>query len=162
MAKLSATDSGAVTGRAYVLGTADASAVSGSWSTSAGNALSLTGLPGGALNASKVDALTAPAVQADAAGTWTASSGGNARTVNWTVTAAGAVSGSSTTGCSYGGTLAAMANASAYTATVREQCPDGVAAQYNGIATLNPAKNALSFVATSADERAGVALFFSK
>lgn len=162
LAKLSVADSGAVTGRAYVLGSGEASTISGSWSTSGGNALSLTGLPSGALNASKVDALTTPAVQSDAAGTWTASSGASARIVTWAVSTAGAVSGTSTTGCSYGGTLTAMANASAYTAAVTERCPDGGAAQYNGIATLNSAKNALSMVATSADERAGVALFFSK
>ena len=55
-----------------------------------------------------------------------------------------------------------MSNASAYTASVKEACSDGVTTQYNGIATLNPAKNALSVVATSADESVGVALFLSK
>ena len=55
-----------------------------------------------------------------------------------------------------------MGNATAYTAAVKEACSDGATHQYNGIATLNPAKNALSMVAANADESVGVALFLSK
>lgn len=163
LAKLSVQNGGALAGKAYALGQGTAAtAITGQWSAPASTSITLTGVTSGTLTLVQTDALTAPAVQADAAGTWKATAGGNAQTVTWTVTASGAVSGSSTTGCSYTGTFAAMANASAYTATVREACPDGAISQYNGIATLNPAKNALSMVATSADESVGVALFLSK
>lgn len=163
LVKLTAQDSGALTGKSYALGQQTAAtAVTGQWSTPASRSIALTGVVNGTLAFAQTDALTAPAVQADAIGTWKATAGGNAQTVAWTVAASGAVSGSSTTGCTYAGTLAAQANASVYIAAVREACSDGVTTQYNGIATLSPAKNALTMVATSADESVGVALFLSK
>lgn len=163
--KLTAQDNGTLTGKAYTLGqTSAAAAINGQWSTSASTSksLMLSGLPGGALTLAQTDPLTAASVQADVAGTWKATAGGNAQTVSWTVAASGAVSGSSTTGCTYTGTLTAMGNASAYTAAFRETCSDGASTQFNGIATLNSTKNALSVVATSADESVGAALFLSK
>jgi hypothetical protein len=161
--KLSAQDSGALTGKAYVLGqNTAATVVNGQWSTSASKAMTLTGLPSGTLALAQTDAFTSAAVQADVAGAWKATVGSNAQSVSWAVATSGAVSGSSTTGCTYAGTLAAMTNASAYTASVKETCSDGVSTQLNGIATLNSAKDALSMVATNADESVGVALFFSK
>jgi len=161
--KLSAQDSGALTGKSYALGqNTAATAVNSQWSTSASKAMTLTGLPSGMLALAQTDTFTSAAVQADAAGAWKATVGSNAQSVSWTVAASGAVSGSSTTGCTYAGTLAAMTNASAYTASVKETCSDGASVQFTGIATLNSAKNALSMVATNADDSAGVALFFSK
>lgn len=163
LVKLTAQDSGALTGKSFALGQRTAATpINGQWSTPATRSLALAGVVNGTLSLAQADALTAPAVQADAAGTWKATTGGNAQTVTWTVAASGAVSGSSTTGCTYAGTLAAQSNASVYTAAVREACSDGVSTQYNGVATLNPAKNSLTMVATSADESAGVALFLSK
>lgn len=163
LVKLTAQDSGALAGKAYALGqNTAATSVSGQWSTSASKSLSLTGLPVGGLTLAQIDALTTSAVQADVAGAWKATVGSNAQSVNWTVAASGAVSGNSTTGCTYTGTLGAMANASAYTAAVKETCSDGASTQFNGVATLNTAKNALSMVTTSADETMGAALFFSK
>lgn len=163
LAKLTAQDSGALAGKAYALGQNTAAAtVNGQWSTPASKSLTLNGLPTGSLTLAQVDALTSAAVQTEAAGTWKATVGGNAQSVNWTVASSGAVIGSSTTGCTYNGTLAALTNASAYTAAFSETCSNGASTQFNGIATLNPAKNALSIVATSADESVGVALFFAK
>lgn len=163
LVKLTAQDSGALAGKAYTLGQGTAAmAITGQWSMPASKSMALTGVAGGTLALLQTDALTAAAVQSDAAGTWTATAGGNAQIVTWTVTASGAVSGSSSTGCTYTGTLVAMAKASAYSAAVKEACSDGVTTQYNGMATLSPAKSALSMVATSADESTGVALFFSK
>ncbi|MBV7541660.1 hypothetical protein [Acidovorax sp. sic0104] len=163
LVKLSAQDSGALTGKSYALGQRVAATnIAGQWSASASRSLGLTGVVNGSLALAQADALTAAAAQADAAGTWKATTGGNAQTVTWTVAASGAVSGSSTTGCTYTGTLAAQANVTVYTAAVRESCSDGVSTQYNGVATLNPARNALTMVATSADESVGVALFLSK
>lgn len=163
LVKLTAQDSGALIGKVYALGqNAAATSVSGQWSTTASKSLSLVGLPGGTLALAQTDALTAATVQADVAGVWKATLGGNSQTVNWTVAASGAVAGTTTTGCTYAGTLSAMATASAYTVAVREACSDGVSTQFNGIATLNASKNALSMVAASTDESVGVALFFSK
>ena len=165
LVKLTAQDSGTLGGKAYTLGQSTvAAAVNGQWSASASTpkSLTLSGLPSGSLTLAQTDALTSAAVQADAAGAWKASVGGNAQSVSWTVATSGAVSGSSTTGCTYTGTLTAMTNASAYTAAFRESCSDGASTLFNGIATLNSAKNALSMVATGADESVGVALFFSK
>ena len=164
LAKLSLQDSGALTGRSYALGqnATTTTAVSGQWSTSEPQTITLEGLPGGKLTLKQTDGLTTSAVQADAAGVWKATAGGNAQVVTLTVTAAGAISGQSTTGCTYAGNLVAMASATVYSAAIREACPDNVATQYHGIATLNPARNALSMVATSADETVGVALFLSK
>lgn len=163
LAKVSVRGDGTLTGRAYALGQGlAATGITGQWSATAPTSITLSGVTSSMLTLAQTDALTAAAVQADAAGTWKATAGGNAQTVTWTVAASGAVSGQSTTGCTYAGSLAAMGNASAYTASVKEACSDGVTTQYNGIATLNPAKNALSMVATSADESVGVALFLSK
>lgn len=163
LVKLSAQDSGALTGKSYALGQRVAATnITGQWSAPASRSLGLTGVVNGSLALAQADALTAAAAQADAAGTWKATTGGNAQTVTWSVAASGAVSGSSTTGCTYTGTLAAQANVTVYTAAVRESCSDGTSTQYNGVATLNPARNALTMVATSADESAGVALFLSK
>lgn len=163
LVKLTAEDSGTLVGKAYALGSGTAAKVTtGQWSLPASKSIALTGVASGTLTLAQTDALTAPAVQAEAVGTWTATAGGNAQTVTWAVAASGAVSGRSTTGCTYAGTLAAMANASIYTAVVKEACSDGATTQYNGIATLNPAKNALTMVGTSADENVGVALFLAK
>ena len=163
LAKLTVQGNGTLKGRAYVLGQGlAATGITGQWSAPTPQSITLTGVVNGTLTLAQTDTLAAAAVQADAAGTWKATAGGNAQTVTWTVAASGAVSGQSTTGCTYSGTLAAMGNASAYTATVKEACSDGATHQYHGIATLNPAKNALSMVATNADESVGVALFLSK
>jgi hypothetical protein len=165
LVRLTAQDSGTLAGKTYALGqNTAAAAVNGQWSTSASTpkSLTLSGLPSGSLTLTQTDALTSAAVQTDAAGAWKATVGGNAQSVSWAVTASGAVSGSSTTGCTYTGTLTAMTNASAYTAAFRETCSDGASTLFNGIATLNSAKNALSMVATGADESVGVALFFAK
>lgn len=163
LAKVSVQGNGTLTGRAYALGQGlAATGIAGQWSSPTSTSITLTGVASSVLTLAQTDALTAAAVQADAAGAWKATAGGNAQTVTWTVAESGAVSGQSTTGCTYAGSLAAMSNASAYTASVKEACSDGVTTQYNGIATLNPAKNALSVVATSADESVGVALFLSK
>lgn len=163
LVKLTVQDSGALAGKAYALGQGTpATAVTGAWSAPAAKSLSLSGVVNGSLALAQTDALTAAAVQTDAAGAWKATAGGNAQSVTWTVADSGALTGSSTTGCTYQGNLTAMSNASAYTAAVKESCSDGTSTQYNGIATINPARNALSMVATSPDESVGVALFLSK
>ena len=163
LAKLTVQGNGTLAGRAYALGQGvAATAITGQWSAPAPQSITLTGVVNGTLTLAQADTLAAAAVQADAAGTWKATAGGNAQTVTWTVAASGALSGQSTTGCTYSGTLTAMGNATAYTAAVKEACSDGATHQYNGIATLNPAKNALSMVAANADESVGVALFLSK
>lgn len=124
--------------------------------------ISLTGVNAAALALTQSDALSTPAVQADAAGTWSSTSGGNAQTTQWSITSTGSMTGSSTTGCMYAGGITAFASTTAYSVQINESCPDGVKTSFNGIATLNAQKSGLTVVVTSADETKGAAVFFSK
>lgn len=130
--------------------------------TATPKSLTLTGVNTSALALSQSDAMSSAAVQADAAGTWKATLGGKAQTTEWTVAAAGTVSGHSTTGCSYAGSLTAMSSASAYKVQFDESCPDGSKTAFNGIATLETQKSLLTVAVTSADESRGNAVFFAK
>lgn len=130
--------------------------------TASPKSMVFTGVNASALNLTQTDALTAAAVQADAAGTWSATSGGNAQTTQWTVAPTGTVAGSSTTGCAYAGGITAMAGTAAYSAQINESCPDGAKTTFGGIATLNASKTGLTVVLTSADETRAAAVFFSK
>lgn len=130
--------------------------------TASPKSMVFTGVNASALNLTQTDALTAAAVQADAAGTWSATSGGNAQTTQWTVAPTGTVAGSSTTGCIYAGGITAMAGTAAYSAQINESCPDGAKTTFGGIATLNASKTGLTVVLTSADETRAAAVFFSK
>lgn len=124
--------------------------------------ISFTGVNAAALGLTQSDALTTAAVQADAAGTWSATSGGNAQTTQWSITSTGSTTGSSTTGCTYAGGVTAIASTAAYSVQVTESCPDGTKTPFGGIATLNASKSGLTVVVTSADESRAAAVFFSK
>jgi len=165
LVKLTVRGDASAQGKAYALGQASSQAVTGQVTASlaaAPKTFSVTGVAAGSLALSQSDALSTPAVQADAAGGWSATAGGQAQALQWTVGAAGAVAGVSTTGCSYTGQLTAMAGASVYGAQFDESCPDGARITYSGIATLNATKSGLTVVVTSADESRGAAVFFSK
>jgi hypothetical protein len=116
-------------------------------------------LPSGLFTLS--DALTTPATQADVAGNWRATVGQGAQSVTWTVTAAGSVSGTSTTGCTWSGSLTALTDATVYRTAMAEAC-SGASVQFSGIGTVNAAKTQLTVVATSADESKATVLLFAK
>jgi len=167
LVKLVVRSDSSANGKSYALsqGNATAQPVTGQVTTALAaspKSISFTGVNTSALALSQSDALSAAAVQAEAAGTWSATSGGNAQTTQWGITATGSMTGSSTTGCTYAGAVAAIASTAAYSVQFTESCPDGVKTTFNGIATLNAPKSGLTVVVTSADEARGAAVFFSK
>lgn len=157
---------GSASGRSYALGgNAASQTVAGQVTavlTATPKSMSVTGVNTGALALTQADAMTTPAVQGDAAGTWRAALGGNASSLQWALSAAGVLDGTSTTGCSYAGTVGAMAAASAYTVQFTESCADGSKTAFAGVGTLNPAKTGLTVAVTSTDESRGAALFLAK
>ena len=167
LVKLVVRSDGSTTGKSYALsqGNATGQAVTGQVTaalTSTPKSISFTGVNAGVIALSLSDALAAPAVQADAEGTWRATLGGNAQTIQWSVAATGALSGSATSGCSYTGGISAIASTAAYSVQLNESCPDGTKTAFGGIATLNASKSGLTVVLASADEARGAAVFFSK
>jgi len=115
------------------------------------NSLSLNS---GALLLTRGDALTSPSTLAEVLGAWRTSVGSAAVTVNLSLAASGALSGSSTTGCSYSGTVAARSDATAFNTTLTETCSTG-SVNLAGIATYRAAQTttaaALTLALTSTD-----------
>ncbi len=130
--------------------------------TTSPKGIAFTGVNTTTLSLSQSDALGTAAAQAELAGTWSATSGGNAQTTRWSITSTGSTTGTSTTGCAYAGAVNAIASTAAYGVQVTESCPDGTKTTFTGIGSLNAAKNGLTVVLTSADETRGAAVFFSK
>ncbi|WP_312757292.1 hypothetical protein [Pulveribacter sp.] len=165
LVKLTVAGDGSAQGRAYALGQGGSQAVSGQVTaalSASPKTFTVSDTVSGATQFAQVDALSTPAAQADAAGTWSATTGGQAHTVRWTVDAAGALAGNSTTGCTYAGQVTAKAGASAYGVQVSESCPDGAKTVFGGVATLNAAKSGMTVAVASADAAQGAALFFAK
>lgn len=119
-------------------------------------------------NGSKTDFILAydgqydkPASLSDAVGTWSGSFGGGTRTLTVAATT-GALTGSSTTGCNYSGELQIRAaDPALFDVSFTESCPTAnppTSTFLSGIATVNAAKNALSFAVTTNDKKSG-ALF---
>ncbi len=69
---------------------------------------------------------------------------------NWTVDANGVLSGTSTLGCSYNGSVAPHGSVAVFDVTLTETCT-GSTTQLSGIAKLNTAKTFLTFGLTTAD-----------
>ncbi len=102
------------------------------------------------------------AVQADATGSWTGSFGGNSSSRTMNIAATGALTGTSTTGCSYSGTiLPRTADPAVFDANFTETCVIGSPTVLSGIATVNAAKTSLSMAVTTADKASG-ALFMGQ
>lgn len=86
-----------------------------------------------------------PARLADVAGQWQAAFFGGSLTLGLSFSATGTVSGSSSSGCTYTGSLAPHAGGVAvFDLQLIESCPSAAAQTLNGIATLNTAKTVLS------------------
>ena len=87
-----------------------------------------------------------PLLLADVAGQWTGTASQQQVGITLDISAAGVLPGSSTTGCSYSGALAKMQQAVAVlSAHLTETCA-GASNTFNGIATVNEAKNRASLV----------------
>jgi hypothetical protein len=122
-------------------GSARQSATSTGTVTSAGaiNATTAVGATNGSLAWTTQAGYTTPATAANATGTFTGNLGGGAVSVTWTITGAGTVTGTSTTGCQYAGTLKPNAAAIAvYDVAVSEDC-NGTVRALAGISTFRAA-----------------------
>ena len=87
-----------------------------------------------------------PLPVADFAGRWTGTAGGQTVSATWNITAAGALTGTSSTGCTYTGTLAPQSPAVAVVSvSVAENCA-GTSQTYTGIATMNEPRTQTSFI----------------
>lgn len=87
-----------------------------------------------------------PLPVADFAGRWTSTADQQRFAVTWDFTAQGAISGTSTTGCSYAGTLAPLPQPVAVVAANLVETCAGASTALTGVATMNDAKNRASFV----------------
>jgi hypothetical protein len=164
---------GSVNGHAYRFGAGgDAETIATTASLSAAaNPLTLTlaGIAdagGGSLALNRVDPLDTPAVQADAAGTWVLTAGSASVSLKWTIDTDGGFSGeagsSSSTGCTYGGALQALAKATAYRVQFRESCPDGSVTDFGGIATLDLQTTRLTAAVSDSTRAAAAVLAFAR
>jgi hypothetical protein len=101
------------------------------------------------------------ALQADVAKSWSAASGDGTLVTTWTVTSAGALSGSSTTGCTYTGTLQPHGSPIAvFNLAATENCA-GTSQTLTGIATLGSSKTRLNVAYTAASGEKGGLLAFA-
>ncbi len=131
-----------VTGSATVTGTADSPL------------LSLPGLAISNLSLTRTSPLTGVTTVAPFAGAWTASVAVGSKTITWTVDAGtGAITGFSSTGCVYTGTLTPRSDSPVVNANFTESCDAGGPAEaitdFSGIARLNEALSQLTVVAVS-------------
>jgi len=146
-------------GTSYTLGTAAASA------TVSASAVEKSSLNGSIVSAGHSDTLAlayqgrydTAAALADVAGAWQATLGPGV--VNWSVDAAGALTGTRTTGCTYTGQLSLRAERKAVLdAAVTEHCAGAPALALAGVALQSADKANLVLMLTSADGATGVAV----
>lgn len=97
-----------------------------------------------------------PANLADFAGIWQAVSDGSA--LNWTVTNAGILSGTRSTGCTYAGQLKLRAELKAVIDVALTETCFAVVKPLTGVATLSADKLHVGMVLTTSDETAGAVL----
>ena len=129
--------------------------------TSSPKTLTLLSFGGAQANLSQLDVLTTTAALDDVATTWTASVGQESVQTTWSVATDGKITGSSTSGCAWTGTLTTTAGLGLYSYSATEDC-SGTQTVVKGIASLNPDKDHLTAVGTSVDATRGLALFFKK
>jgi hypothetical protein len=164
LAKLSVDGSLLVTGKSLPLDGSPALDVTGTLAaslTTTPKSLALNNVLASATTVNQASDLAGMAVAADAAGTWKSTAGAGAVVADWTLTDAGVVSGTSSTGCTFAGNSTTPATVKLYALTFTETCP-GTETRFNGIATLNPEKSRLTVVATDSAGTKGTALFFTK
>jgi hypothetical protein len=154
------------TGNYYRLsnGTRTAATESGTASTSGSftGTVTVSGNAATSFTWASVAGFTTQSLASDVVGTWNGSAGGGAVQVSWAINASGTVTGTSTTGCTYSGTLRPSTGTAVYDVAVAENCA-GTVRNMSGIATLRStssttSKNALNVVFT-ADAGASGGLF---
>jgi len=96
----------------------------------------------------------------DFAGVWSATLGPG--TVNWTIGATGALTGTRTTGCTYTGQLSVRPEQKAVLdAAITETCA-GAVTQLSGVAVKSEDKSSINLLLTNADDSAAVAINLAK
>jgi hypothetical protein len=89
----------------------------------------------------------------DAVGSWTSSFGDGSSTLTMDISASGVLAGTSTTACSYNGTLQPRtADPAVFDVSFTESCLVGASRTLSGIATVGAEKTSLFFAATTADK----------
>ena len=165
LAKLNLSAANAVTGKRYNLSANPITpeAVTGT-ATLAGPAssasLTLPGrstLPATTTVVSRTDRLTEAATLATVAGSWSGSFDAGARTATWTISGAGVLSGSSSTGCTYTGNLVARSDAPVFDVSFTQTCPGiptDTVTSFSGLARVSGSagSTSLTVVAVSTNE----------
>lgn len=152
---------GAITGQVFTLGEATTQAVTNATyavQTTAGLQLSVQSLPSGTLSLSHSSDMAAGLNAAQANGNWQANMGGV--TVSWTAQEL-ALKGTSTSGCTYAGQMTSVNGMGIYKVQFTETCADAALAM-TGVATMSPANDRLTVVATNEGETQATALLFVK
>lgn len=97
-------------------------------------------------------AFEVPAKLTDTAGRWNASFSGGAVRATLDITVLGVLTGTSTTGCSYTGSVTPHpAGIAVFNLVVNEACLNQAVRSYSGITTVNPAATSLSAAFVTAD-----------
>jgi hypothetical protein len=104
---------------------------------------------------------TTAATRADVTGNWQFTKAGATIVANWAVDANGVLSGTSTLGCTYNGTVAPHGTVAVYDVALTETCTASTT-QLTGIAKLNTAKTFLTFGLTTTDGAKGEAIVAQK
>lgn len=165
LVKASASTTQSATGKNYDLANpanAATDITAGSYSANLGaspKSITFSNVLGSTLTLTQSDAMSGVAANVDASGTWKASAG--AVDITWTLTDAGAITGSSTAGCSYTGNTTTPTTVKLYRVSFTETC-SGTATAFSGIATVNTDKTRLTVTATTTADAKGTALFFVK
>lgn len=160
--KLGATGSQTLAGKNFSLGEASSADANGNFSAAldvSPRSVTLSNILAAPLVLAQSDTMTGMAAQADAAGNWKATAGAMAS--SWTLNDTGIISGSSTTGCTYGGNTTTPTTVKLYTVEFSETCA-GTSTSFSGIATLSADKSLLTVAAATTDNSRGVALLFSR
>lgn len=150
------------TGKSYILGSGTISNVAATATATVVEKTSLvaTITPGGgqpeAFSLAYQSRHDTPAALTDFAGAWQGTLGPG--TLNWVITAAGTLTGTRTTGCTYTGQLNLRPDRKAVVdVTISENCA-GTVTQLMGVAAMNADKTGISMAALTADEAAAVVL----
>ena len=165
LVKASASSTQSATGKNYDLANpanAATDITAGSYSANLGaspKSITFSNVLGSTLTLTQSDAMSGVAASVDASGTWKASAG--AVDITWALTDAGAITGSSTAGCSYTGNTTTPTTVKLYRVSFTETC-SGTATAFSGIATVNTDKTRLTVTATTTADAKGTALFFVK
>jgi hypothetical protein len=146
-------DSFSGSGKRYPASGASVADLTATGSAPTGNSFTVNVTSGGASSALALtydNAYETDAVQSDVVGTWHFTKAGGTIVADWSVDGAGVLSGTSTLGCTYSGTLRPRNTTTAvFAASVTESCT-GSTKVLSGICRLNSTKAFLTFGLTTA------------